>query len=107
MKTIPLAIAAAALLASGSAHAADKGSWRVGGDSFHIYYEDLDMNTAPGRAALLQRVERAAGKLCDLPLRADAKACAAEVIASAAGSVHGSALRVAIVERDHLRLAGR
>jgi UrcA family protein len=98
---------ALALLASAPASAADGHSWKVGNDSFHVYYHDLDMNTAEGRAAALKRIDRAARRLCEQPLRVDEEACVAATLAAAAQGPRGAPLKLAIAERDGVRMAGR
>ena len=106
MKSLSLTLAASLLLAQ-PAVAADGRSWRIGDDSFHVYYSDLDMNTAEGRGRMLARIERSARRLCDARLRAEEEACVAETIAQAVRSAGGAALRLALTERDAVRLAHR
>jgi UrcA family protein len=98
---------AAALLASQPALAADAQSWKVGSDSFHIYYSDLDLNTEAGRVTMLKRVERAARKLCDDRLKTDEDACVAATLAQAAQGPRGDSLRMAMRERGQVRVARR
>ena len=106
MKKIALTLALA-LLPVAPALAADGHSWKVGNNSFHIYYNDLDLNTAAGRAAALKRVDRAARKLCEQPLRSDEDSCVTATVAQAARASSGSALQLALSERDGVRVATR
>ena len=102
-----LPISVAALLAINPAQAADTNSWKVGADSFHVYYSDLDMNTAGGRATMLARVERAAHKLCDSRLKVDEDACVAATLDQVATGSRGETFRTAMRERGEVRMAGR
>jgi UrcA family protein len=106
MKRLTLTLTAALFLSS-PAYAADGPGWKVGNDSFHIYYSDLDMNTAAGRAAMLERVEKAARKLCDSRLKADEEDCVAATIAQAAARRGGEQLARALAEDRQVRMAGR
>lgn len=93
MKTI---CALVCLSIAGAAAAAPRtGSWKVGNDSYHIYYADLDTGTVRGRAALLARIERSARKLCDVPTRAEERECVAKVVAK----VDRGAVHLALTER--------
>lgn len=80
--------------------------WQIGNDSFHIHYTDLDMNTTTGRASLLQRVERAAKRLCrDRSFRS---LCIAETIRGASrDATSGAPIRLALTERNGVVLAAR
>ncbi len=103
MKTITALAAAAALtlgLSAAPALAAGH-SWQVGNSSFHVYFDDLDLQAPTGRAAALARVETAAARLCGgVGVRTEVRACQQKVVANAAqGSVHG-ALQLALAERD-------
>lgn len=81
-------------------------SWQVGNDSFHIYYTDLDMTTMAGRASLLQRVERAANRLCRD--RKDRRECVAASLETAARDPRsGKFIRTAQFERSGTALAAR
>ncbi|MDB5722639.1 MAG: hypothetical protein JWP15_3257 [Alphaproteobacteria bacterium] len=95
------------LLPLAPALAAEGHSWKVGNDSFHVYYSDLDMNTAAGRAAALKRIDRAARKLCEQPLKADEDGCVSATVAQAAQASGGAALKLALGERDGVLMAGR
>jgi UrcA family protein len=79
------ALAAAALCASPAlANPPASGAWRVGADSYHIYYADLDVKTPAGRAELLARTEKAADRLCDGLVRRDREACVFSTVAGSA-----------------------
>lgn len=97
MKTF-IAIAALATLAAPVIAEPKAGSWQIGSDAMHIYYEDLDMNSISGRVALLKRVERAAGRLCD----AD-RDCVAATVAQ----IHDHNIQMALADRNAVRLAAR
>jgi UrcA family protein len=86
---------------------AKDGSWQVGNDQIHIVYSDIDTGTIAGRAVLLARVERAAGKLCDSALDVDRRNCVRSVLAAAATAPKGRALSVAMVERSGTAVAAR
>lgn len=95
------ALAAAAIPAPAPAH-----SWKIGHDSYRIYFDDLDLGQRDGRAAALDRVERAAARLCaDAPVAADRRACAGAVLEDAAA--RRPALARALQERDGTALAQR
>lgn len=98
--------ALAAIAALMSAPAVARGhAWQVGNDSIHLYNADLDMNSAAGRAALLARVERAALKLCrDLVER---RSCTAAAVKQASLGPQAAPLRVAMAEREAVRVAAR
>jgi UrcA family protein len=96
---------AAVLLVPQPALAADGHSWKIGDAAFHIYYSDLDMNTADGRRQMLARVEKAARRLCVAPLKVDEEECVAATLRDAAGSAGGQTLAVALAERAAVRLA--
>ncbi|HEX8387405.1 MAG TPA: UrcA family protein [Sphingomonas sp.] len=103
-----LAIAALAVPALTSPALAQSGSWRVGEGQFHIYYADLDVNSAAGRAALLKRVERAAAKLCDgLSNGRERRTCVADTMRLASTGLKGARLARAMTERDGTALAAR
>ncbi len=96
----------AALLAAQPAHAGSH-SWRVGADSYHVYHTGLDLQTSAGRTALLARLERAAGKLCQGGVRRQQLACVREAVSRAASQPSAAALRVALHERDTVQVASR
>jgi UrcA family protein len=84
MKTSPtlLALAAAAIcITPAVAKPAQPAAWAVGGDSYHLYYADLDTHTAAGRAELLARVERVATKLCEGGVQVEQRKCVADALA--------------------------
>jgi UrcA family protein len=77
-----LALAAVTLCATSAlAGTPTSGAWRVGADSYHIYYADLDVKTASGRAELLARAEKVADRLCDGMVRRDKDVCISNTIA--------------------------
>lgn len=82
-------------------------SWKVGNDQYHVYYADLDVNSAAGRAAMLARVEKAAAKLCDGATRADEQACVADALNAMRHKAGGAAITVALAERSEVRSAAR
>ncbi|MDB5681960.1 MAG: hypothetical protein JWO16_1765 [Sphingomonas bacterium] len=86
---------------------AKDGSWQVGNDQIHIVYSDIDTGTIAGRAVLLARVERAAGKLCDSVLGSDRRDCVRSVLAAAATAPKGRPLTLAMIERGGSVLAAR
>ncbi|CUS45089.1 MAG: UrcA family protein [Pseudomonadota bacterium] len=98
------ASAAFATYAPGPANAGG-GSWKVGNYQYHLYYGDLDMNSAAGRAAMLGRVARAAGKLC--AERLDRDECVAATIEQATRAKGGGSVRLALSERSAVRYAAR
>ena len=104
MKSLTLTLTAALVL-SHSASAAAGQSWRIGDDSFHIYYNDLDMNIASGRAQMLERAERAARRLCDSRLKVEEDQCVAATLAGAARGRGGSHLALALAEQRQSRWA--
>jgi UrcA family protein len=103
MKTmIALAMIATAAVPA-LADAPKTGSWKVGNDSYHIYYADLDMNSSEGRAQLLVRVNKAAAGLCHEPIKIDQKACVADTVAMLAN--HD--IQRALADRAAVQLAAR
>jgi UrcA family protein len=91
LKTSIIAAAATVSLATSAAPALagppTSGAWRVGNSSYHLYLSDLDLQTAPGRAEALRRVERVAAKLCsNQGVQSRRRACVAAVVHSAKGS---------------------
>jgi UrcA family protein len=76
-----LAFAAAICATPALADTPTSGAWRVGADTYHIYYADLDVKSASGRAVLLARAEKVADKLCDGMVRRDKDACVSNTIA--------------------------
>ena len=85
--------------------AASDRAWRVGNDSIHLYYNDLDLNSAASRAQLLARVERAAKKLCRD--RSDRRDCAVNTVMETSRLPKAGLLRLALTERSAVQLAGR
>jgi UrcA family protein len=106
MKSFSLTIAATLLFTS-PVLAADRHAWPIGKDSVHLYYSDLDMNTVAGRATLLARVEKAARRVCEARLRVEEDECVVATLAQAAAAPRGEALKLALSERDGVRMAGR
>ena len=106
---IKLALIAVTAFALTTAPALAKdGSWQVGNDEMHIVYSDINTDTIAGRAVLLARVERAAGKLCDsVVLGSDRRDCVRSVMAAAATSPKGRPLTLAMVERNGPAVAAR
>jgi UrcA family protein len=85
--------------------AAKDRAWQVGNQSVHLYYTNLDLNSAAGRAELLARTTRAAQKLCRD--RVDARDCVADTLAETSRLSQAAALRLAIAERDAVLLAAK
>jgi UrcA family protein len=106
MKSLALTLSAA-LLAAQPALAADHNAWRVGDDSIHLYYTDLDMNTAAGRATMLARIAKAAHRLCDSRLKVEEDECVAATLEKAAAAPGGRSLALALRESGATRLAQR
>lgn len=104
MPKLPLAAALLAAIIAPPAAAADR-AWQVGNDSIHLYYSDLDLNSAADRARLLGRVERAANKLCRD--RDDRRECAVKTVIGTSLLPKAGMLRLALTERSAVRLAGR
>ncbi len=102
-------IAAAATLATLFAVPANakEGSWQIGNNQFHIYYTDLDMTSTAGRAAMLARVEKAAGKLCGNLVTVDREACVVDTVRQATKVPGGAMLKLALNERDGVAYAAR
>lgn len=85
--------------------AAKDHAWQVGNQSVHLYTTTLDLNSAAGRAELLARSTRAAQKLCRD--RVDAHDCVIATLEESSRIPQASALRLALAERDAIRLAAR
>lgn len=89
MKTLTLALAAAATSLAGIAAPALAGPVTV--KTEHVHYGDLDLTTRAGQKTLARRVDAAARRVCDIaPPRpgdrtrqADARSCLAKARASA------------------------
>ena len=94
-------VAAALVLAS----PANAQAGRVGNDSYHIYFTGLDLTKPADRAEALHRVDRAAAKLCEPQLRA--RDCAEQTTADTVAKMRTRWLRLALSERDAVRLAAR
>ena len=106
MKILTLTLTlTAALLPSQPAAADDARSWKVGNDSFHVYYNDLDMNIASDRARMLKRAERAARRLCDSRLKVEEDECVVATLAEAARGRGGRNLALALAEQRQSRWA--
>jgi UrcA family protein len=101
-KLFAAAAAATAILSVVPGIATADPVWQVG-QGYVIRYQDLDLSSAQGRAALLVRIERAADRACrDEMLRVDEQACrqriAGAAMANAAGPAR-QALHMAMNER--------
>ncbi|VWX53345.1 hypothetical protein NOVOSPHI9U_490002 [Novosphingobium sp. 9U] len=95
--------AAVALMTSAPQVAAKDHSWQVGNDSFHVYYSELDLNSAAGRAELLARVTRSANQLCRD--RFDKRDCVAATVETTSLQPQASALRLAMAESKFTKMA--
>jgi UrcA family protein len=98
---------ALALVAAGPAYAEPNHSWKVGNDSYHVYSKGLDLQTRDGRAAMLVRLERAAGKLCNAGVKVEQRECVATSVARAAETSNAWFLKLALSERVTHQLAAR
>ena len=105
MRKTVIAIALIATAIAPAAAFAKDHAWQVGNDSMHLYYRDLDMTTASGRALYLARVERAADRLCRDS--GDPRACMIDTVKATARMPGQASLQVALNERSTVRLAGR
>ena len=105
MNTYFIAATAALGMLTAAPASAKNGSWQVGNDQYHIYYSDLDMNSAAGRAAMLARVEKAAAKLCAGLV--DQRECIAATIDQTTRTTGGAPLTLALRERAAVQLAAR
>jgi UrcA family protein len=95
---------AMALALSATPAAAAGQSWRVGNNSYHIYFDDLDLSTLSGRAAALARVEKASARLCEAePTGRDRNECTTEI----AARLQTQWMKLARLERDSKYLAVR
>lgn len=79
--------------------------WRVGNDSYHVYFNDLDLTKAAGRSEALRRIDRASASLCDAQLRS--RECAERTSAETAAKIGSRWIKLALAERDAVRLAAR
>jgi UrcA family protein len=104
LKLALVALPVIAALAPVSA-SAQSGAWKVGNDSYHLYYADLDMNSTAGRKAMLARVEHTAKKLCRELERG--RACVADTVAQTVAKSGSPQVRLALAERNAVRLASR
>lgn len=96
-------LAALALLAPAAAQAADHAA-RVGNRSYNVRFDDLNMKTQEGRSQALARIEGAAVELCKTAgVRSARDACVAKTVAAAAAQRGGSAIGLALAERDTAR----
>ena len=98
---------AIALVSAGSAHAESNHSWKVGNDSYHVYSKGLDLQTRDGRAAMLVRLERVAGKLCNAGVKVEQRECVATSVARAAETSNAWFLKLALSERVVHQLAAK
>lgn len=98
MRTAATLIVATSLLAAPPALAA---AWQVGDNAFHVTFNDLDLQSAAGRAQALKRFEGAAERLCGTSgVRSEHRACVAQVMkASMLGHSHPM-LELALRERE-------
>ncbi|HWI86957.1 MAG TPA: UrcA family protein [Sphingomonas sp.] len=103
MKTFFALAAFASIAASATASVPRTGSWKIGNDGYHIYYADLDMNSANGRAQLLARVEKGAARLCEDLTSAEERRCMNEIVARSANPD----IRRALADRTDVQLARR
>jgi UrcA family protein len=103
MKTILAFAAAFALVSPAIPGSPRSGAWLVGNDSYHLYYEDLDMTTVTGRAKLLERVEKVAAKLCGDTTEVEQKACVDQLVAN----LHNRDVARALADRNGPALAKR
>ncbi|WP_374575646.1 UrcA family protein [Phenylobacterium sp.] len=101
------ATAAACLAATAAPASAEDHSWRVGSNSYHLYFRDLNLANQDDRQEMLARVERAATMLCRgrYDFHRDEDACIAASVQQTAQK--SPALRLAIAERGAARLAER
>jgi len=81
MTRIVILAMAVALSSPAVARDLKTGAWQIGDDGYHLYYQDLDVTTIAGRAALLRRVEAVAKRLCRVPLRDDERECIRATVA--------------------------
>ncbi len=94
------AVSALALTLPATSVLAEGHTWQVGNHAFHIYFTDLNLHSASGRAVALARVEKAAARLCeDAGVRSDAAACEAKTIQSVMTGSMGDTLNLALAER--------
>jgi UrcA family protein len=102
---VTLPVLTALALATPAEAGPRKGAWQVGRDTMHLYYSDLDMNSAAGRRAMLGRVERAAERLCrDLD---GGRGCVQRVVSDTLRQSANPHLELALAERDGVALAAR
>lgn len=105
MTKIAIATSVAALAVLAAPAQAQSGAWRVGPDQIHLYYADIDVNSAAGRASLLRRVEKAAVKLCrELPLN-DRRMCEHDTMRRTSKAPAARMLALAMTERDAVAVA--
>jgi len=81
MKRIVILTMAVVLSVPAAARDLKRGAWQIGDESYHLYFQDLDVTSIAGRAILLQRVEAIARRLCRVPLRADERECVRATVA--------------------------
>ncbi|MBW8754721.1 MAG: UrcA family protein [Sphingomonadales bacterium] len=106
MKTIACSIALS-LIATPAV--AENGSWQVGNDQIHVVDSTIDVATAAGRLRLLERVEKAAERLCRDRAGGFRQECEIDTVRQTAAkhSVWGRAVALALEERGTLRMAAR
>lgn len=86
---------------------ASDGNWQVGNDQIHVVDSKIDIATAEGRMQLLNRIERAAAKLCRD--RSFSKQCETDTVRETAerSSPWGRALLLALNEKGAAQMATR
>lgn len=100
-------IAAAVLALAAAPLSAQSGAWQVGDSQVHLYYNDLDVNSARGRAELLVRVEKAARRLCRNVRPNLRSACIADTLRITSDGASDRMLASALAEREAVSLAAR
>ncbi|MDB5451797.1 MAG: hypothetical protein JWO33_375 [Caulobacteraceae bacterium] len=106
MQKFAIAVAAVALMTAAAPAVAGE-AWRVGNNSYHLYFSDLDLRTTAGRAEALDRVEKVAAKLCGRrAVAVEQQACIAKTVSAATQGSAAPAIRLALTERgDEVVLA--
>ena len=84
MKSLAALAVAALCTTPALANPPASGAWRVGADTYRIYYADLDTKTAAGRAELLTRAEKVADRFCEGLVRRDKAVCVSNTLAQLA-----------------------
>ena len=100
MHRFALIAAAVALTLPAAPALAGGHSWQVGNNSYHLYFNDLDLHSAEGRAQALARVETAAGRLCGQDgVRSEIATCKAQILRTASQGAMSGVLQLAQAER--------